>query len=209
MTTVTTPSTRQELVSWSQSEDRTQTCWVRSTLQELLEFELNNWEPIPTCRYSFEKKEPSADGPKLLDLFRKTFTWDERISLMTTITVEGDTDVAVKCKDREHFQEMMSEKDLYMNIEFGDPIDPPDDENTYVDPLDIELCVAYTRSYAPDVFVTNIQVKETDKEEGCEVLRNHLLKMHKEDLDKMSHLTEEDILTVVKGIPFLTLKEKS
>ena len=108
--TNSTPTTREEMVSYFNSQDRSQFIRLTRTIEGLLEFELNNWEPIHTSLYSWkdETKEPPVDGPKLLDLLRQTFTWKENICVWTDVSFEGDQRVAVRCKDRSDFLQKMS-----------------------------------------------------------------------------------------------------
>lgn len=206
------PTTREEMVSYFNSDVRSQSIRLERTLEKLLEFELNNWEPIHSSRWSWnqEVSEPPVDGPKLLDLYRQTFTWKENIRIQTEVYAEGQNTCSVRCKDREDFKKKMSCDDLSMDIEWGYPGDEdPSSEHTFMDPYELDLCVSRTRTYAPDVTVSELQLRDTPKEQGLAVFRNHLLKMHKEDLELMSHLTAEDILTTIGGIPFLALGASS
>ena len=207
-----TPTTREEMVSYFNSEDRSQVIRLTRTIEGLLEFELNNWEPIHTSRYSWkdETKEPPVDGPKLLDLLRQTFTWKENICVWTDVSFEGDKTVAVRCKDRSDYFQKMSSTDNSMSIGFGCPGDEEDgSDETYVDPLEIDLCVSHTRSYAPNVGVDDLQLKVNPKEQGLEVFRQTLLKMKDEDLKLMSHLSAEDFLTTVENVQDLALSASS
>lgn len=207
-----TPTTREEMVSYFNSEDRYQVHRLRTTIEDLLEFELNNWEPIHTSRYSWkdENKEPPVDGPKLLDLLRQTFTWKENIQVWTDVSFEGDTSVAVRCKDRSDYLQKMSSSYISMSIGFGCPGDEEEgSDETYVDPLEIDLCVSSTRTYAPEVDVRDLQLKVNPKEQGLEVLRQTLLKMKNEDLELMSHLSAEDFLSTVENVQSLALSASS
>lgn len=207
-----TPTTREEMVSYFNSEDRYQVHRLRTTIEDLLEFELNNWEPIHTSRYSWkdENKEPPVDGPKLLDLLRQTFTWKENIQVWTDVSFEGDTSVAVRCKDPSDYLQKMSSSYISMSIGFGCPGDEEEgSDETYVDPLEIDLCVSSTRTYAPEVDVRDLQLKVNPKEQGLEVLRQTLLKMKNEDLELMSHLSAEDFLSTVENVQSLALSASS
>ena len=207
-----TPTTREEMVSYFNSEDRCQVIRLRTTIEDLLEFELNNWEPIHTNRYSWkdENKEPPVDGPKLLDLLRQTFTWKENIQVWTDVSFEGDKTVAVRCKDRSDYFQKMSSTDNSMSIGFGCPGDEEEgSDETYVDPLEIDLCVSSTRTYAPEVDIRDLQLKVNPKEQGLEVFRQTLLKMTSEDLELMSHLSAEDFLSTVETVQSLALSALS
>ena len=207
-----TPTTREEMVSYFNSEDRCQVIRLRTTIEDLLEFELNNWEPIHTNRYSWkdETKEPPVDGPKLLDLLRQTFTWKENIQVWTDVSFEGDKTVAVRCKDRSDYLQKMSSSDISMSIGFGCPGDEEEgSDETYVDPLEIDLCVSSTRTYAPEVDIRDLQLKVNPKEQGLEVFRQTLLKMKDEDLELMSHLSAEDFLSTVETVQSLALSASS
>ena len=207
-----TPTTREEMVSYFNSEDRCQVIRLRTTIEDLLEFELNNWEPIHTNRYSWkdENKEPPVDGPKLLDLLRQTFTWKENIQVWTDVSFEGDKTVAVRCKDRSDYLQKMSSSDISMSIGFGCPGDEEEgSDETYVDPLEIDLCVSSTRTYAPEVDIRDLQLKVNPKEQGLEVFRQTLLKMKNEDLELMSHLSAEDFLSTVETVQSLALSASS
>lgn len=207
-----TPTTREEMVSYFNSEDRYQVHRLRTTIEDLLEFELNNWEPIHTSRYSWkdENKEPPVDGPKLLDLLRQAFTWKENIQVWTDVSFEGDTSVAVRCKDPSDYLQKMSSSYISMSIGFGCPGDEEEgSDETYVDPLEIDLCVSSTRTYAPEVDVRDLQLKVNPKEQGLEVLRQTLLKMKNEDLELMSHLSAEDFLSTVENVQSLALSASS
>ena len=104
----------------------------------------------------------------------------------------------------------MSSTDNSMSIGFGCPGDEEDgSEETYVDPLEIDLCVSHTRSYAPNVGVEDLQLKVNPKEQGLEVFRQTLLKMKDEDLKLMSHLSAEDFLTTVENVQDLALSASS
>ena len=134
-----------------------------------------------------------------MDLLRQTFTWKENIQVWTDVSFEGDTKVAVRCKDRSDFLQKMSSDDISMSIGFGCPGDEEDgSDETYVDPLEIDLCVSHTRSYAPNVGVDDLQLKVNPKEQGLEVFRQTLLKMKDEDLKLMSHLSAEDFLPLLR-----------
>ena len=104
----------------------------------------------------------------------------------------------------------MSSTDNSMSIGFGCPGDEEDgSDETYVDPLEIDLCVSHTRSYAPNVGVADLQLKVNPKEQGLEVFRQTLLKMKDEDLKLMSHLSAEDFLTTVENVQDLALSASS
>lgn len=207
-----TPTTREEMVSYFNSEDRSQVIRLRMTIEDLLEFELNNWEPIHTSCYSWkdEDKEPPVDGPKLLDLLRQTFTWKENICVWTDVSFEGDQRVAVRCKDRSDYLQKMSSSDISSSIGFGEPGDEEEgSDETYVDPLEIDLYVSSTRTYAPEVDIRDLQLKVNPKEQGLEVFRQTLLKMKDEDLKLMSHLSAEDFLSTVENVQDLALSASS
>ena len=199
-------------MSYFNSEDRCQFIRLRTTIEDLLEFELNNWEPINTSRYSWnnETKEPPVDGPKLLDLLRQTFTWKENIQVWTDVSFEGDKTVAVRCKDRSDCLQKMSSSDISMSIGFGCPGDEEEgSDETYVDPLEIDLYVSSTRTYGPEVDIRDLQLKVNPKEQGLEVFRQTLLKMTSEDLELMSNLSAEDFLSTVENVQSLALSASS
>ena len=199
-------------MSYFNSEDRCQFIRLRTTIEDLLEFELNNWEPINTSRYSWnnETKEPPVDGPKLLDLLRQTFTWKENIQVWTDVSFEGDKTVAVRCKDRSDYLQKMSSSDISMSIGFGCPGDEEEgSDETYVDPLEIDLYVSSTRTYGPEVDIRDLQLKVNPKEQGLEVFRQTLLKMTSEDLELMSNLSAEDFLSTVENVQSLALSASS
>ena len=207
-----TPTTREEMVSYFNSKDHSQFIRLTRTIEGLLEFELNNWEPIHTSRYSWkdEDKEPPVDGPKLLDLLHQTFTWKENIQVWTDVSFEGDTKVAVRCKDRSDYLQKMSSSDICSSIGFGEQGDEEEgSDETYVDPLEIGLYVSSTRTYAPEVDIRDLQLKVNPKEQGLEVFRQTLLKMKNEDLELMSHLCAEDFLSTVENVQSLALSASS
>jgi len=163
MTFVTTPSTRQELVSLFQSKEYINLKKLVWSLEELLEFELYNCDPIRTSgRFENLTKEPPADCLKLLDLFRQTFTWNENYSLRSTVQVECETYISVRCQDREHLKEMMFLDDVSEYIEIDDRLQD-DGEITYLNPFNIvyDLEVSSTIPYKIEVAVTNLNLKET------------------------------------------------
>ena len=196
-----TPTTREEMVSYFNSQDRSQFIRLTRTIEGLLEFELNNWEPIHTSRYSWkdETKEPPVDGPKLLDLLRQTFTWKENICVWTDVSFEGDQRVAVRCKDRSDFLQKMSSDDISMSIGFGCPGDEEDgSEETYVDPLELDLCVSRTRTYAPNVGVGVC---------ATEVIRYRGYGVYDEDLHSRSPFPQRGLWTV-RGRPGFISRQK-
>ena len=157
---IKTSTTQNMLLNYYKSENSIKRVRLQSILQELLEFELNEWQPIPFSRYSSTvSKIPLQDAPSLLDLFRQTFTWKEEISVLTDLVVKGSHIHALHCKNRDDFYQKISCNDLHADIYFSSPNDI-DESGTFIDPLRLDLESSIADAYAPHVIVRELRVKE-------------------------------------------------